>query len=189
MLPGPPRPNRLKSDGRSPGLRVQAIPILPGLKASGSLGALTAHSCGGSRGFGGWWLHLTAFPFHPQRFVDTDETVALLDIKPALLGKGRRLPVNLFSRKPRPADLRLANPRIKFPLFAGHHQMRTSASLALKDAGMQAPSRPIQIQTSIFSRKIPNCVRDGGAKGDRTPDLLNAIQALSQLSYGPVRFA
>jgi hypothetical protein len=25
----------------------------------------------------------------------------------------------------------------------------------------------------------------GGAKGDRTPDLLNAIQALSQLSYGP----
>ena len=26
----------------------------------------------------------------------------------------------------------------------------------------------------------------GGAKGDRTPDLLNAIQALSQLSYNPV---
>ena len=27
--------------------------------------------------------------------------------------------------------------------------------------------------------------RIGGAKGSRTPDLLNAIQALSQLSYGP----
>ena len=27
--------------------------------------------------------------------------------------------------------------------------------------------------------------RAGGAKGSRTPDLLNAIQALSQLSYGP----
>ena len=27
----------------------------------------------------------------------------------------------------------------------------------------------------------------GGAEGDRTPDLLNAIQALSQLSYGPMR--
>jgi hypothetical protein len=27
--------------------------------------------------------------------------------------------------------------------------------------------------------------RSGGAKGSRTPDLLNAIQALSQLSYGP----
>ena len=26
---------------------------------------------------------------------------------------------------------------------------------------------------------------DGGAEGNRTPDLLNAIQALSQLSYGP----
>jgi hypothetical protein len=27
----------------------------------------------------------------------------------------------------------------------------------------------------------------GGARGGRTPDLLNAIQALSQLSYGPSR--
>jgi hypothetical protein len=27
--------------------------------------------------------------------------------------------------------------------------------------------------------------RHGGAKGSRTPDLLNAIQALYQLSYGP----
>ena|SRR6516165_8888374 len=26
----------------------------------------------------------------------------------------------------------------------------------------------------------------GGARGSRTPDLLNAIQALSQLSYGPI---
>jgi hypothetical protein len=29
----------------------------------------------------------------------------------------------------------------------------------------------------------------GGAKGSRTPDLLNAIQALSQLSYGPTQDA
>jgi hypothetical protein len=28
----------------------------------------------------------------------------------------------------------------------------------------------------------------GGAEGDRTPDLMNAIHALSQLSYGPVIF-
>ena len=28
--------------------------------------------------------------------------------------------------------------------------------------------------------------RDGGAEGDRTPDLYNAIVALSQLSYGPI---
>ena len=26
----------------------------------------------------------------------------------------------------------------------------------------------------------------GGAEGDRTPDLMNAIHALSQLSYGPL---
>ena len=26
----------------------------------------------------------------------------------------------------------------------------------------------------------------GGAKGSRTPDLLHAMQALSQLSYGPI---
>lgn len=29
----------------------------------------------------------------------------------------------------------------------------------------------------------------GGAKGDRTPDLLHAMQALSHLSYGPVHLA
>ena len=28
----------------------------------------------------------------------------------------------------------------------------------------------------------------GGAEEDRTPDLLNAIQALSQLSYNPIEF-
>ncbi len=29
-------------------------------------------------------------------------------------------------------------------------------------------------------------VRSGGAKRDRTADLLHAMQALSQLSYGPI---
>jgi hypothetical protein len=29
-------------------------------------------------------------------------------------------------------------------------------------------------------------IKNGGAKGSRTPDLLNAIQALYQLSYGPI---
>ena len=34
------------------------------------------------------------------------------------------------------------------------------------------------------------CMRGmiGGAKGDRTPDLLHAMQALSQLSYGPLNY-
>ena len=34
------------------------------------------------------------------------------------------------------------------------------------------------------SFKVKNLA--GGARGSRTPDLLNAIQALSQLSYGPI---
>ncbi len=42
-------------------------------------------------------------------------------------------------------------------------------------------SRPYT--TPSFVKPPP--MRDGGAKGSRTPDLLNAIQALSQLSYGP----
>ena len=32
---------------------------------------------------------------------------------------------------------------------------------------------------------VPMIPRSGGAEGDRTPDLLSAIQALSQLSYSP----
>ncbi len=38
------------------------------------------------------------------------------------------------------------------------------------------------ILSIVFKRK------NGGAKGSRTPDLLNAIQALYQLSYGPIWF-
>ena len=30
------------------------------------------------------------------------------------------------------------------------------------------------------------CIHDGGDEGNRTPDLLTASQALSQLSYAPV---
>ena len=32
-------------------------------------------------------------------------------------------------------------------------------------------------------------VKIGGAREDRTPDLVNAIHALSQLSYGPISFS
>ena len=41
----------------------------------------------------------------------------------------------------------------------------------------------LQGVSGIFNTKV----RDGGAKGSRTPDLLHAMQALSQLSYGPIR--
>ena len=36
-----------------------------------------------------------------------------------------------------------------------------------------------------FTNKKLRLEKDGGAEGNRTPDLLNAIQALSQLSYSP----
>ncbi len=44
-----------------------------------------------------------------------------------------------------------------------------------------APGNP-----AVFKRLI-QWKGFGGAKGSRTPDLLHAMQALSQLSYGPIR--
>jgi hypothetical protein len=37
----------------------------------------------------------------------------------------------------------------------------------------------------LAKRELTHLRKTGGARGSRTPDLLNAIQALSQLSYGP----
>ena len=49
-------------------------------------------------------------------------------------------------------------------------------------------SRPCQAfiteKRSLFGQVL-DTIRDGGARRDRTDDLLNANQALSQLSYGP----
>ena len=42
-----------------------------------------------------------------------------------------------------------------------------------------------QANTKGHSIEWP-CIHDGGDEGDRTPDLLTASQALSQLSYAPV---
>ena len=36
------------------------------------------------------------------------------------------------------------------------------------------------------SSGLPAHTRSGGAEGIRTPDLFNAIEALSQLSYSPI---
>ena len=38
----------------------------------------------------------------------------------------------------------------------------------------------------VLPRIAPPCDRPNGGEGDRTPDLVNAIHALSQLSYAPV---
>ena len=50
----------------------------------------------------------------------------------------------------------------------------------------------VALRCNVFStKKRPSgteglCIHDGGDEGDRTPDLLTASQALSQLSYAPV---
>jgi len=49
-------------------------------------------------------------------------------------------------------------------------------------------SEPDRPRTSTTKRHVHEPHRDGG-EGNRTPDLLNAIQALSQLSYAPGRNA
>ena len=48
----------------------------------------------------------------------------------------------------------------------------------------QAVSAEIENATPLENTRL-RPIRNGGAEGNRTPDLLNAIQALSQLSYGP----
>ena len=50
---------------------------------------------------------------------------------------------------------------------------------------MQRPEINVHLRT--FISELSTIVLDGGAKEDRTPDLLRAKQALSQLSYGPIR--
>ena len=45
---------------------------------------------------------------------------------------------------------------------------------------------PVRFSRSAFDLRISDFL-DGGAEGVRTPDLLNAIQALYQLSYDPVQ--
>ena len=41
--------------------------------------------------------------------------------------------------------------------------------------------------TFLHNKEIANALKDGGAMRDRTADLLRARQALSQLSYSPIR--
>src|SRR3954469_21650936 len=52
--------------------------------------------------------------------------------------------------------------------------------------GRQRP--PAQVDEASYCRGFGKFRSDGG-EGNRTPDLLNAIQALSQLSYAPGLFS
>ena len=55
-----------------------------------------------------------------------------------------------------------------------------------------SPLREFPVKIRILKKPMLNAsasvVLYGGDEGDRTPDLLNAIQALSQLSYAPVQY-
>ncbi len=65
------------------------------------------------------------------------------------------------------------------PAEPGHHQS------GVLGEGLE-PSRGFPHRILNPARlPIPPPERPSGAEGSRTPDLLNAIQALSQLSYGP----
>jgi Na+-transporting methylmalonyl-CoA/oxaloacetate decarboxylase gamma subunit len=45
--------------------------------------------------------------------------------------------------------------------------------------------KSVMICVNLWWKKCFNELKNSGAEEGRTPDLLNAIQALSQLSYGP----
>ena len=60
-----PAPEQGDHPGRSPDLRVEARLHLPARLGQWHFAALlSAYSCGGSHGFGAFWLRLTAFPFN-----------------------------------------------------------------------------------------------------------------------------
>ena len=62
----------------------------------------------------------------------------------------------------------------------GRHNERGGPSFAKASAGIRL--RFLDYRKSCEARSAK---QDGGAEGNRTPDLYNAIVALSQLSYGP----
>ncbi len=99
--------------------------------------------------------------------------------------------VFFFEKKNQKTFIRFGQHRC-FPIKrnAGRHVQKFFASFFKKEECL--PCLPDDLgnyqKRRIFTRV--NCAQpaDGGAEGNRTPDLLNAIQALSQLSYGPRLF-
>ena len=98
----------------------------------------------------------------------------------------------------------LAVPEIRSSLFASLNFDRCAFSLSLnrpQDAVKLKAANSITYEWGFCNKKIPNFYTagmaeadhtdnsaNGGDKRDRTADLLNAIQALSQLSYTPKCF-
>ena len=63
----------------------------------------------------------------------------------------------------------------------GAHRQSLSAFFRPPFAGSQTPFSGVRFPSLVLFE-----TKTGGAEGNRTPDLLNAIQALSQLSYNPI---
>jgi hypothetical protein len=80
--------------------------------------------------------------------------------------------------------------------FALHERVTSSRNLALLASALteREMRRRVEAPGAVLHRKVLSYAREfqqtgsgvGGARRDRTDDLLLAKQALSQLSYGPV---
>ena len=82
------------------------------------------------------------------------------------------------------AEIYLPFTELKTPTFALSAGKRLWLSnVAVSIYGVAAGNR-ISLNFSLYTRQ-DRVILESGAEGSRTLDLLNAIQALSQLSYGP----
>ena len=92
----------------------------------------------------------------------------------------KNVPLRAAASRPRRADSRKNRP----PPPLGDPQAHCKVRLRLAPQTAKKPKNTKYSQLPCGGGKPPN-TRFGGAREDRTPDLLRARQALSQLSYGP----
>src|SRR6266568_4247599 len=93
-----------------------------------------------------------------------------------------------------PASYQTAPPRVAYPLRAGNGTRTRDPNLGKVVLYQLSYSRVPPKSNRSVGRYLPPChrfrpsARPSGGEGDRTPDLVNAIHALSQLSYAPAIF-
>src|SRR6267378_3403187 len=96
-----------------------------------------------------------------------------------------------------PASYQTAPPRVALPSLArAGNGTRTRdpnlGKVVLYQLSYSRALRKSNRSVGLHLRPLPPraaSYRQSGGEGDRTPDLVNAIHALSQLSYAPVIFA
>ena len=67
-----------------------------------------------------------------------------------------------------------------------HVKQRRNPGTERAESPLPFPDPGKTFFSSYGQKRLPSPQEDGGARRDRTDDLLNANQALSQLSYVPV---